>query len=136
MTEKKKGSFFWPAVDTIEDAKGATKYGIVAAIVSSVLTGLAAAWSVGAKKAAFGMIDAWSFIDAAIFAGAAYGMYRESRFAAILGLLVFLLGKVYQFIITGKLEGAWMAIILVLCYVSAIRGVYALRKLRAVAKSV
>lgn len=105
-------------------------YGVVAASLTATVTILAATWSLGSGKKAFDFIDAWGYVDAAIFAAVAYGIYKEKRFAAVFGLGFFLFEKVSQVADTGKLPGAWMAVILVLCYAVAIRGVYALHKLR------
>jgi len=46
------------------------------------------------------------------------------------GLLLFIAEKAYQFEQTGKLQGAWMAIILIICYLYAIRGTFAPHRLR------
>ncbi len=127
---KGKGNVFWPAVDTIEAARKASMYGVAAAAFSAVITTLVATWALGAGKKAFGFIDAWAYIDVAIFAVVTYGIYQEKRFAAVFGLAFFLFEKATQIADTGKLSGAWMAIVLVLCYVGSIRGVYALHKLR------
>lgn len=126
-----KGNFFWPAVDTIDAAKKTSKYGVAAASFTTVVTTLVATWSLGAGRKAFDFIDAWSYIDAVIFAAVAYGIYKEKRFAAVFGLGFFLFEKAMQVAASGKLQGAWMAIILTLCYVVAIRGVYSLYRLRA-----
>jgi hypothetical protein len=132
---EQKGNFFWAAVDTIQSAKRASKYGVWAAAGSAVITTLAATWALGAGRAAFGFVDAWGFVDALIFAAVAFGIYKESRFAAIFGLCLFLYEKWSQFDETGTISGAWMAVILIFCYVTSIRGVYALRRLRRAANS-
>jgi hypothetical protein len=127
-----KGNFFWPSVATIEAAKKASMYGVVAAGFSATLTILLATWALGANKKAFGFVGALAYIDGVIFAAIAYGIYREKRWVAVFGLFFFLFEKATQFAETGKLQGAWMAIILVLCYIDAIRGLFSLRKLRDV----
>ncbi|MES2018999.1 MAG: hypothetical protein V4484_21105 [Pseudomonadota bacterium] len=129
MTESKT-NFAWPSVTTIEAAKKASMYGVVSAGISATVTALAATWAAGAGRNAFGFIDAWAYVDAVIFAAIAYGIYKEKRWVAIFGLVFFLFEKVIQVTETGKLQGAWMAIFLTLCYIAAIRGLYSLHKLR------
>ena len=135
MAEKKIGRLFWPSTDTVEAAAKLKRYGVGAAIFIAIINALAASWAMGANKRAFGMIDAWAFVDVALFCAIAYGIYKESRAAAICGLALFLYEKVYQVAITGQLQGAWMAAILLLCFIHAIRGAYALRRLRKLAPS-
>jgi hypothetical protein len=128
----KKSNFLWPTVDTIESAKKASMYGFWAAAFSATITTLVATWALGAREKAFGFVDAWGYVDAVIFAAIAYGIYKEKRFAVVFGLAFFLFEKAVQIASTGTLVGAWMAIILTLCYVVSIRGIYALRKLRKI----
>lgn len=125
-----KGNFLWPSVATLEGARKATLYGVWAAGFSAVVTGLAATYAVTSGNKAFGSIDAWAYVDAVIFAAIAFGIFREKRWVAVFGLAFFLLEKVFQFVDSGQLRGAWMAVILVLCYCAAVRGTYALHKLR------
>jgi hypothetical protein len=119
-------NLIWPPLETAEQARKAANYGVIAAVFISLVTALVASWAMGARKTALGFIDGLAFIDAIIFACVAFGIYKRSRFAAIAGLAFFLYEKIYQVIVTGHLEGAWMAIILTVCFVHATRGVYAL----------
>jgi len=123
-----KGNFLWPAIDTIEAAKKLTRHGVGAALFSAIVTALAIAWAIGAKQKAFGFIGPSAFVDVILFSAVAFGIYKGSRVAAVGGLCLFLVEKAYQIATTGTLPGSWMAIILILCYVYAIRGVYALRR--------
>src|SRR5713226_1817953 len=96
MSERKVG-FWWPSVGSVEGAKKASMYGFWAAIFSAVVTALFAAWALGSGKVALGFVDAWAFADALIFSAIAFGIYKESRFAAVAGLIFFVVEKIDQF---------------------------------------
>lgn len=125
-----KNPLFWPNVDTEANAKKLLWYGVVSALFSAIITALLAAWSLGARKQAFGFITPFAFIDAIIFLALAFWIYKGSRVATIVALGYFLLEKVWQIQRTGALHGAWLAIILVICYLIAIRGAFALHHFR------
>lgn len=129
MTNRKR-NFVWPSLTTIEAAKKASMHGVVAAGFTATLTTLIATWALGAGKIAFGFVNAGAYLDAVIFAAIAYGIYKEKRWVAVFGLVFFLFEKAIQVADTGKFQGAWIAIILTLCYIDAIRGLYALHNLR------
>ena len=88
MNDKSKKKVWWPDVSTPAAARSARIYGVWAALFSAVVTALLAAWSLGSGKAAFELVDAWAFIDVAIFVAIAFGIYKESRFAAVAGLVI------------------------------------------------
>ncbi|HEY1269106.1 MAG TPA: hypothetical protein VGH16_17740 [Candidatus Binatia bacterium] len=129
--ERQKTNFWWPDVSTIDGAKKASMNGVWAAVFTAVVTALVASWALGAQAAAFGYITAWAFLDAILFSVIALGIYKESRFAAVAGLSLFVIEKIDQFSHGPKTSGIIMAIVLTLCYLAAIRGTYALRRLRA-----
>lgn len=125
-----KGNFFWPSVDTVQNAKKVLWYGIAAAIFSAVITTLVATVALTSGQTVFGYANAWAYLDAVIVAAIAFGIYKENRFAAVFGLFLFLLEKAHQFMQNGNFKGAWVAIILTFCYINAIRAAFALSKLR------
>lgn len=131
MTEKRKTNMWWPDVSTLEAARQARMYGVWAAAITALLTSLLAAWSLGAGKEAFGFVDAWAFLDAAMFAAIGFGIYKGSRFAALAGLILFVAEKILQVAMTGKLGGFIMAFLFVLLYITAVRATFALHRLRA-----
>jgi hypothetical protein len=130
MEDNHKRTYLWPAADTEQSAKKLLRYGVGAALFTAVVTALVAAWAWGAEKKAFNFVGAGAFLDVALFLAIAFGIYKGSRMAAVGGLLLFAAEKAYQIQQTGKLQGAWMAVILVVCYVYAIRGTFALHRLR------
>lgn len=136
MSDKTKKNVWWPDVSTPGAARSARMYGVWAALFSAVITALLASWSLGSGKAALEFVDAWAFIDVAIFSAVAFGIYKESRFAAVAGLVIFLGEKLYQIAISTTTSGIIMALILSTCYVAAIRGTFALRRFRATQSAV
>jgi hypothetical protein len=130
MEDNYKGNVLWPAVDTEQSAKKLLLYGVGSALCTAILTALVAAWAMGAKQRAFNYVGAGAFVDVALFLAVAFGIYKGSRVAAVGGLLIFLVEKAYQFQQTGNLQGSWMALLLIICYAYAIRGAFALHRLR------
>src|SRR5437016_14133045 len=112
MDDKTKKNVWWPDVSTPAAARSARMYGVWAALFSVRVTALLATWSLGSGKPALEIVDAWAFIDVVIFTAIAFGIYKESRFAAVSGLVIFLGEKFYQISITSTTSGLVMAIIL------------------------
>ena len=131
MKDKNKKNIWWPDVSTPTAARSARMYGIWAALFSAVVTALLASWSLGSGKLALELVDAWAFIDVVIFTAIAFGIHKESRFAAVSGLVILLGEKLYQISIASTTSGVVMAFILGMCYVASIRGTYALHRFRA-----
>jgi hypothetical protein len=130
MDDNHKKTFFWPVADTEQSAKKLLRYGVVAALFTAVVTALVAAWALGANQRAFNFVGVEAFLDVALFLAIAFGIYKGSRIAAVGGLLLFVAEKAYQIEQTGKLQGIWMAVILIVCYIYAIRGAFGLHRLR------
>ena len=130
MAEGTKKNAWWPDVSTLAGARSARMYGVWAALFSAVVTAIFATWSLVSEKPVLDFVDASAFVDVAIFAGVAFGIYKGSRFAAIAGLVVFVGEKVYQMAVSSTGSGIFLALALTYCYVTAIRGTYALHRLR------
>ena len=123
---------FWPDVSTIDGARRATRQGIAAALLSVGITALFALYALTTGEAVLDFISAWSLVDVAIFGLIAYGLHREWRAAAVGGLAFFLIEKIDQMHRSsmGSVGGAGVATLMILCYISAIRGTFALHRLR------
>ena len=130
MAEQVKSNFWWPSVGTVEGAKGAAKAGFIAAVLVALITAAFATWALYSNGPVAGFIDPWAYLDAVLFGAIAFGIYKESRAAAVVGLLLYLVEKGYQVVLTGQLQGAVMTILFVLFFVSGIRGTFALHRLR------
>lgn len=92
-------------------------------IVATVLGFLTA---VGALLGAFGL-NPYNLIDAAIFFGLAFGVYRSSRVCAIALLLYHILNQALRLSVTHGIEpaGAAIAILIASAYILAIIGTFA-----------
>jgi hypothetical protein len=128
--EGTKKNVWWPDVSTLAGACSARMYGVWAALFSAVVTAIFATWSLVTAKPVIDFVDASAFIDVAIFAAIAFGIYKGSRFAAVAGLVVFLGEKIYQMAVSSTGSGIFLAVALTYCYVIAIRGTYALHRFR------
>jgi len=123
--------WWWPEVETREGAEGAIQQAFWAAVVVAALTALFA--MLGALGVGFALglgIDAWAFLDAALFAGIAFGLRRRSRVAAWAGLLLFGLEKIYLWNRNG-VQGLWLAVIIFLLFIGGVRGTSALSRMRS-----
>lgn len=125
---------WWPDVTNLDDARKAVRLGMWAAVFVSLVTALLAAYAVGKGKPVAGFVDSTAFLDAAIFAALAVGIHKESRLAAVAALVVFAVEKFYQFTVAPASSNVIVAIIVILCFTAAVRGAYALRRLRAANK--
>ena len=118
-------AWYWPDVSTLEDAKAAARYGMwcVVFVVGAttfvvLLTTFFGISMMGTKASAL--------LDAALFAGVAFGLSRYSRFAAVAGFGLFVLEKIYMLIRTGSiLSVGVLGIIIALGLWNSIRGTYA-----------
>lgn len=131
MSDAKKDNVFWPDVSSLESAKKAVGYGVGAAGIVAVLTAAFATWALMSPSTVVGFIDAWAYVDAVLFTLIAFGIYKESRFAAVFGLSVFIAEKAYQIHITEKFDGAVMAVFIIIFFISSVRGTFALYRLRS-----
>ena len=135
MSEQKSNNFLWPDVSTRSAAKKAAGQGTGAAVLVAVVTAAFATYSLVQSSSVLGFVDAWAYLDAFLFAAIAFGIHKESRIAAVAGLVLFVIEKVYQVHVTGTLQGGVLAVILVVLFLSGIRGVFALHALPQEAES-
>ena len=129
----RKNNWWWPDVSTSELAKEATKRGMWAAVIVSVIIAIVAtiAASSGEIKMGNTSINAWVFVDSAIFAAVAFGLYKQSRFAAVIGLVFYIIEKVDQFAnAAGNIGSVFTSAIILLCFIGAVRGTYALHRMK------
>ncbi|MGH7493628.1 MAG: hypothetical protein ACREOO_14720 [bacterium] len=120
---------FWPKVDTIEDAKAASRAGAWAAIFVAAMTGVVAILAFAGIQI-FGQvkIEVWSLIDSALFILIAWGLFRYSRVAAVVGLLLYLVERIVM-MASGLTGGLIVSVIIILMFIGAVRGTIAYRRL-------
>lgn len=121
---------WWPTLDTLNGARKATMMGVYAAGVTIALTLLVlfiAPQYLGAD-AIFTVV-----IGVAIYGAIGFFIWRNSRIAAVLGLVVFVLDKLVQ-LSQGGIGNAGSVVIMVAIvamYANAVRGTFARRRLIA-----
>lgn len=123
------GSWFWPDVSDLDGAKDATRYGMWCAALVSGVTWLFAVLSLFGVRM-MGITPA-AIVDAILFAGIGYGLYRFSRFAAVAGFVLFLIEKIFMLIKTGSILGVGvLGVIILFGFLNGMRGAFAYHKLQ------
>jgi len=126
----RKGSSF--DASTVDGARRLKLIGVGAAIFNSSVTALAATLPIFFAETTFGTFDPVAYLDALIFAAIGFGVYKESRLAAVAGLLLCLVVQFINALRSGTPLTTFFGLVLVLCYVAGARGTYALHSLRRV----
>jgi hypothetical protein len=118
----------WPDVADRSSAVKAIKSGYWAAVFVASVTAAIALISLFVHKPILG-IDGLGLFDAVMFAAIAFGIDRKSRAAAVIGLVLYVLERVYMTATNGASASAGiMTIILTLSFVHGIRGTFAYKK--------
>jgi len=120
--------WYWPDVSDLDGAKLAVRNGMWYAVFVAGVTALFAFLALAGVK--FMGIKADALLDAALFAGIAYGLSRYSRIAAVAGFALFVLEKIYMLVTTGKVMSVGiLGVIIALGFLNAVRGAFAYAKL-------
>jgi len=135
--------WYWPSVQTLQSAHKATRqafwFALVVAVVTAIFTILDMV-SAEFHDALAGLVfGPWSLLDAALFGAIAIGLYRHSRFAAVAGLVLYVIEKVAM-----MSEGAipshqtsvyrWaMPILFTLGFLGGVRGAFSYHRLKRAA---
>lgn len=129
---RKQRNFIWPSIETIEDAKWATKQAMIAAIICASVTGLFSILAIcGVEFVTKTLhLSGLSLIDAAIFGLIATFLARQSRFAAWSGLIIYLIERVYAWAtVPGSQTNIFLPIIFTLAFITGVRGAHAFHQL-------
>jgi hypothetical protein len=127
------GSWYWPDLSDIDGAKDASRLGMWCAVIVAGITGLFALLAL-AGTSLMG-VRPLSLVDAALFAGIAFGIHKYSRFAAVAGFALFLIEKIYQVIQQGPLGAGVLGIVFLIGFLNAMRGTFAYHKFVAASAS-
>jgi hypothetical protein len=115
-------NWYWEDVNNLEGAEKAINGGFWAAVFVACVTSLIATLSL------FGVqllgINAWAFVDAGLFVAVAIGIKRKSRFAAVVGLCLYVIERLAM-IQRGGLGGIIMGVLFTLLFINAARGAFA-----------
>lgn len=113
------------------EAIKATKNGAIAASISGFLT--LAIFLFAMFVNAGGTMGLWNdptvLLDVFLIFACAYGIYKKSRFAAVLLFCYFIIAKLYIGIETGKVPGLGIALIFLYFYGKAIQGAFVFHKI-------
>ncbi|MCA9625048.1 MAG: hypothetical protein KC731_38750 [Myxococcales bacterium] len=122
----------WPAVDTIPSAKRASMFGVAAAGLEALYSAFVALDPLIPGSVKAGSVDPWMLTAAMLMAVVAVGIYRESRFAVVAGLLLFILSRAAALVAASVFSPltALLIFAILLGYIHAMRGVFALHALR------
>ena len=127
-----QNSRYWPAVDSAVDAAKVMHQGAYAYWVGAAITAVVAGIALAVRHSVAG-VDAYAFVDVAMFVLIGWRVYRLSLPWAIAGLVIFVAEKVYQLASlpsgTGVGGAPILAVVLLLYFVHAIRAGLFLRRL-------
>ena len=131
--QRKGFEWVWPAVDTPESARFAVRQAFWAAIfVCGATTLVVLISAVAAPTDPRLQFAPSALVDAAIFGAIAFGIWKESRAAAVAGLTVYLLEQLYMLTqLAGRPPNFILMAILICGFLGGIRGTWALHDMRA-----
>lgn len=130
-SNQKKNFGLLPRIESLSDAQEVGRQGTWAACFVAGMTTLLALGSIFAPLPLGIPVNVWSLIDAVIMGIIAWGIYRMSRIAAMAGLIYYIIGQVYMFsALEGKYKFSFVAILIILAFVNAVRGTFAYHRLR------
>lgn len=127
-----KSNWFWPDVSNVDEAKKACRSAMWCAVFVASLTTIVALIAISGFKGMPLPVDGSALLDAAIFAGIAFGLSRYSRVAGVAGFVLFLFERLYAISKAGFLMGGGiLGIVLLLAFLNGMRGAFAYYKLQA-----
>jgi hypothetical protein len=115
-----------PSITDKLSAKKAAKHGIWASLFCSCTTILVV--FINAIGLKILEVSYLALIDAVIFGIIAFGIYKMSRSAAIIGLVYYLYGRISMYIIEGSLGKPYYIIIFIIMFINSIRGTFLYHK--------
>lgn len=120
MLKKKKKYGLWPSIHDIDSTKDAIKQGTIASGLIAIVTAIFATASV----LGYEIIDGFSFeaiFDALIFTVIGWGIHKKSRAAALSGLFIYVVERLYMWSNYG-LKNPIIAFFITLMFINSIRG--------------
>jgi len=123
-------NLWWPDTGNLEGARAACAAAATGAFIVAGVTGIIAVIAIARSSAVMG-IDGFAFLDVGIFAVLGFFLRRHSRVAAVLALAMFVAEKISMALKTGGITGWPLAIVLLLCFISGVRGSFGFHRLNA-----
>ena len=115
--------FFWPDIDTLEDADKITKNGATAAFIITAVTGTLTFLETHHYFKLLNLTAA-SYIDAGLFLIIGLGILFHSRLAALAGLCLYLFEQ-FAMIQAGSKRINYVAIYFILVFIASVRASFA-----------
>ena len=124
--------WYWPQIGNRADAIEASNAGFWAAVFCASVTALFATISIFTHSAVIG-VNAGAYLDAVLFGIVAWRIRSRSKVFAVLGLCLYVVEKIYQYATQPHVAifGIFMVIVLLLAFISGIRGTFAFHRLSA-----
>jgi hypothetical protein len=141
--ELKPGLLTFPKIVTLSDAQSTGRQGTWAAfLIAGIMSFMALASILGRLPEDFPR-DGWMLIDATIFGLVAWGIYRMSRVAAALGLILYILERIAMHIMMvmmgqshqSYISSIFATFILLFAFINAVRGTFAYHRMKNAEKS-
>lgn len=131
-TRNPSARWYWPKLENLADAVQASNQGMWAAVFCAAVTALFATIAIFANRGIAG-IGPSAFVDALLFALVAWRIRARSRAFAVAGLCLFVIEKAFQVATQPQSLrfGFIVAILLLLAFVSGVRGTFAYHRLVA-----
>jgi hypothetical protein len=124
-------SFFWPEIEGSDSARAASKLGATAAAIVALLTLGTMVFMLFVRHIPVSSGFAVTVIAIVLFSALAWGIWRESRIAALTALILYVLDYVVAALSTGWLSGLFVHAAITLFLLSGVRGTFAAHKYKA-----
>lgn len=132
MANRKGLAWVWPVIVDIRTSRETSLQGVWAsAWIAGVTAFLALLSTVGVKLMDF---DLGALIDAVLFMIIGWGIFKLSRTAALAGLCLYLLERIYMWATIGP-KNPIIAIIISLMFINSVRGTFAFHRFSRYQKS-
>lgn len=123
----KKGNFLLPAITDLKSAQEAGRQGTAVSVLiivfSSVITAISTATNGGTPSQGF-------IVMMLVYGLIAFMIYKMSRVAAILGLVIYLSERLFLVAQYGVSGNVILVILFVFAFINSIRGTFAYHRLR------
>ena len=117
--------WYWPEITDAESARSAAKLARGAALFCAGITLVVTILAImGVELVQKLGVSAWSLLDVALFLAVAWGIHRMSRTAAVFGLILYALERLFMMLESGP-KGIIMTVIFTLAFISGVRGTFA-----------
>jgi hypothetical protein len=129
VPKNSKSNWYWPNLETAIDAAKASDGAFWAAIFVASVTTIFATIALYTKTS-IATIDPSAYVDAALFLFIAWRIRRRSRAFAVVGLVLFIVEKVFLFILAPQASASSiiMSVLILLFFINGVRGNFALHR--------